>query len=982
MKRKLIFLVTVFALIALLLCSCDRSEDDPIADSGSVETGGVESEMDGIGDTQCSHSFGEWEVSIKATCLSDGELVRICSKCAKKETMTVQKSEEHSPVVDPAVGATCESSGLSEGSHCSVCNKTLTAQEVIDALGHTPVTQAAVTPTCEEDGLGEGSYCETCEKVLVEQAVIPKLGHTVAIDEAVAPTCKKDGLSEGEHCSVCDKVLVEQTAIPKTDEHTIVIDEAVAPTCKKSGLSEGKHCSVCGKVLVEQEVIPKNNDHTVVIDEAVAPTCKKGGLSEGKHRSVCQRVLVQQKDIPKLDHEYEDGVCRLCGAPRESKGLEYVKVDSGYAVVGIGTCKDDTLVIPSYCDGLPVVEISNGALNFAFTDHSPSTLIIPDTVKTVQIYALDFNKFVTIIVGKNAIFEEQSINASGGCEILYSSADSVPSNALSGKTNLAPYIKRKGNESAREIGEDGLVFIKSGAKYYLCDYVGNGGELVLPDSYKGESYVITPSCFYNNAVISSIKLGENVTAIGESAFSYSSLKEIDLSGRVDQLPPFCFAGCKEPKSVVVTDNIVTIESQCFDQSGLVDVTIGRNVKSIGVFAFYSCTDLDTLYFNAENCTDVSSLSLDGFKKLVVGAGVQIIPDNFMSGNKALESVIFEENCSCASIGSYAFNKASSLTEITLPASITNINAAFVDCSKLERININCKSLSTCNKAFYDCGGDGDGIVISVGEEVTSLPSGFLKDCKVKSLVFNGVSDCKTIESGFSSGLILGAVIPASVESFDPLQFDIKTISIASDNPKYKIDRSCLIDITESKLIGVVDSSYVIPEYVTVIGKKAFYNSGVTEIYIPDTVLSMEIGSLYCSTVELVSLPFIGTDRETPKRLLDLFGDDFGLEAQYGWTRVDMYPGTSIHETFYVPPKFDYLQVRDTSISNGLVGLSMLKVIEISDSVKAIGANSFSYCKALTTIYFGGDEEQWLKLKESGWMADVSMNVNVILNAPK
>ena len=41
----------------------------------------------------------------------------------------------HSVVIDEAVEPTGEATGLTEGSHCGVCNEILKAQEVIEATG-------------------------------------------------------------------------------------------------------------------------------------------------------------------------------------------------------------------------------------------------------------------------------------------------------------------------------------------------------------------------------------------------------------------------------------------------------------------------------------------------------------------------------------------------------------------------------------------------------------------------------------------------------------------------------------------------------------------------------------------------------------------------------------------------------------------------------------------------------------------------------
>ena len=245
----------------------------------------------------------------------------------------------HTEVVDKAVEPTCTETGLTEGKHCSVCNKVLVKQtivpakghnwdsgkitiaptctgtgvktyactacaatrtETVSATGHTVVTMAKVEPTCTQSGRAAGTKCSVCGEVLSGLTEIKATGHTEVIDKAAEPTCTKTGLTEGKHCSVCSAVLVEQEVVPAKG-HTEVIDKAVAPTCTKTGLTEGKHCSVCSAVLVEQEVVPAKG-HTEVVDKAVEPTCTETGLTEGKHCSVCNKVLVKQEIVPAKGH--------------------------------------------------------------------------------------------------------------------------------------------------------------------------------------------------------------------------------------------------------------------------------------------------------------------------------------------------------------------------------------------------------------------------------------------------------------------------------------------------------------------------------------------------------------------------------------------------------------------------------------------------------------------------------------------------------
>ena len=84
----------------------------------------------------------------------------------------------HAVAIDPAVAATCTTTGLTEGSHCTACNEVLTAQQTIPALGHDwdegEVTKAA---TCSATGV-RTHHCTRCDVAGEQEIAIDPNAHS------------------------------------------------------------------------------------------------------------------------------------------------------------------------------------------------------------------------------------------------------------------------------------------------------------------------------------------------------------------------------------------------------------------------------------------------------------------------------------------------------------------------------------------------------------------------------------------------------------------------------------------------------------------------------------------------------------------------------------------------------------------------------------------------------------------------------------
>ena len=232
---------------------------------------------------------------------------RVCAnnyEHVEEETVTAQKI-----VKDP----TCIENGIITYIANFKNNAFKPQTKIVDdkkATGHKVVVDQAKEATCTEDGLTEGKHCSICNKIIKKQEVIPATGHKVVVDQGKKATCTEDGLTEGKHCSVCKEVIKKQEVIPATG-HKVVVDQAKEATCAENGLTEGSHCSVCNEVIKKQEVIPSTG-HKEVLDSAKEATCTNTGLTEGIHCSICNKIIKKQEIIPALGHDFKDGVCTRC----------------------------------------------------------------------------------------------------------------------------------------------------------------------------------------------------------------------------------------------------------------------------------------------------------------------------------------------------------------------------------------------------------------------------------------------------------------------------------------------------------------------------------------------------------------------------------------------------------------------------------------------------------------------------------------------
>lgn len=187
-------------------------------------------------DAACAHRFGEWQVTVAATCTKDGVSRRICSICGAVEEKPVPATGHKFSAWTVTKAATCTESGISTRK-CSVCGTEETM--IVPSLGHSMTATAGKAATCTEAGNSAYWTCSRCHKFFSDAAgkteiakdswVIAALGHDEATRAAVAATCYASGHEADTYCKRCGIVLAAGATIPATGKHTYV--DGVCTTC-------------------------------------------------------------------------------------------------------------------------------------------------------------------------------------------------------------------------------------------------------------------------------------------------------------------------------------------------------------------------------------------------------------------------------------------------------------------------------------------------------------------------------------------------------------------------------------------------------------------------------------------------------------------------------------------------------------------------------------------------------------------------------
>ena len=320
----------------------------------------------------------------------------------------------------------------------------------------------------------------------------------------------------------------------------------------------------------------------------------------------------------------------------------------------------------------------------------------------------------------------------------------------------------------------------------------------------------------------------------------AEIRVVSLPAGLTEISAYAFSACRLVKAPVLPASLTSIGDEAFAYSNVPEIEIPAGVTKIGRDVFLGCASLsairaaakNTVYSAAGNCLIEKKTG-----KLIAGCRASVIPkDGSVKsiGERAFYAVPLAEAALPASvteIGKEAFY-GTALTAVTIPAAVTKIGAgAFAGCRFLTSF-----AVEKGNRHYRAEGGsviESPGEVLVCGSAASVIPSG------VRKIADSAFADCADLRS---------VSLPDSVTEIGNRAF-WNCVNLASVRLPAGLTSVGEYAFAWCEKLTLVE----FPDQLTAIGRGAFLGcSAVTEISVPAALATIGDAAFYgCDGLQTV-----------------------------------------------------------------------------------------------------------------------------------
>ena len=485
--------------------------------------------------------------------------------------------------------------------------------------------------------------------------------------------------------------------------------------------------------------------------------------------------------------------------------------------------------------------------------------------------------------------------------------------------------------------------------------------------------IVIPSTVTNGNV------AYTVTTIKEYGFQDARIASITIPATVEKMEYYAFLGCSSLAKVTIQDSDTPIEfvtgySRSFGGT-LKEVYIGRDVNRTG--DYYN----EPMFANVEKATFGPKVTAipnnfmsgqDSMNTLVIGDGVKTIGDDAFAGDRYGEpelSVTMGANVE--SIGARAFQTCFTLKSITLPAKLKTIGAQAFESTQISSITIPASVTDIEYYAFYSCG-QLTSINFEDSDEPVNFVTGYARSFGFSDKeIYIGRDINRTGDYAGErlfdnvTKVTFGPKVTAIPNNFMSGQDKMHTLIIgdgvktigddafAGDRygePELSVTMGANVESIGARAFQTCFAlkSITLPAKLKTIGSQAFDGTYITSLTIPASVTDIEYYAFRACN-QLTSIKF--EDSDEPVNFVT------GYELSFGNAAKTVYIGRNINRTgdYFLWRLFNNvtdLTIGDkvTEIPNSMFdGNSELQNVTIGTGVKYIGEYAFRSCGTSDTV---------------------------------
>ena len=660
------------------------------------------------------------------TCAEDGvytETVQCkdCNYIISQSEKTEPKNDDHNTDFkeENYIEATCVRGGSYDGVlYCTRCGEEFSRTTItLDKTEHTPgtaVTENVISAGCGNPGTYDlVVYCSNSEchqELSREKKTTDKIPHSPAdakVENKINASCTSNGSYDSViYCSKCDTEISRSTIIipitHQNDEYGICV--ICDPDASRGLEITGSTVTGIGNCTDTNIVIPLLHNGTKVtgIDISAFSGCdfiKSLTISENVTH-IGDGAFLNCSGLKTVKFEEESLLISIySNAFSGCTSLENIAFPGKLATIGNAAFKGcvslKSIVISDSiyqiskeafadCTSLENLIIGNGVQTIGesafYNCKFLKVLVLPDGVMTIGNYAFrNCSSLISVTLPSSLNSIADNYNAFTSCEKI---VEVVNNSSLPIKVGEYTYglVSRYAIEvhsgESKIVDQDGYLFYTYNGVNYLIGYNGYDTDLILPEDYNNEKYVIYKRAFRD----------------------VQSIESINIPGSVSEICEYAFSGCSNLKSAVISDGVAKIQTGAFYGCGL-EALILKSTERLDISG-------DDVF---KNCTDL--------KKVVLSANV------YISGNDVFYGCPIE----IAEVSNGCLSKLPKklISSLTVNGYGYIPAQSFKDCISLVTLSIGDNITGVLDKAFYGCA---NLVSVTLGESVTSIGDEAFYNC--------------------------------------------------------------------------------------------------------------------------------------------------------------------------------------------------------------------------------------------------------------